>query len=565
MNYKDNTRITKKMKNFLAQSFSISYAILRVALILGYCRVMNVYEPSYPRDENASVPHFLAGVGIILLLAVWSFTPSNGQNMSLPRDQTDEWKGWMQMVFILYHYYRARFVYNWMRVFVSSYMFLTGYGNFLFFQKTKDFSLKRVANVLLRLSFFPVLLSLLVANEVGLGEGGHEERGTLRGREGGQSALLKDFRLAETTDVWTFFTPLQATPMMQNLEDGMALYYVVPLHIYGFLQTYVVCYLVFRLLPLLKQMCSSRRSAQAEGEEPPRLLGEVQRLDQQMACIQEDSETEIRARDQVFASKVTEVVPCSTTKEVTEVLCGTAIVLVATAYTFGDLSGLLEKVRGLKLGQKGGTDFNYFTADATKIGVATTTGTSTTSTITLTPAQREKQFRLSLDRYSALSGIVVAALQQRFTERRMPNMKIFEAVFGSRGTCWTCFCCALVGSMLLATWYGVWGCIAEKRDYNKLHAVGVFFPPILGYLLLRNATVKLRSGHSAILAKIGQASLEFYVLQFHVLMSRNVQHIPALLSSPLLNAVVTGGIMLVLAMHLRSATAEIVSGLLRLW
>jgi len=58
----------------------------------------------------------------------------------LGREQTEEWKGWMQWVFIMYHYYRARYVYNEIRVFVSAYVWMTGFGNFLYFEKSADFS-----------------------------------------------------------------------------------------------------------------------------------------------------------------------------------------------------------------------------------------------------------------------------------------------------------------------------------------------------------------------------------------------------------------------------------------
>lgn len=44
----------------------------------------------------------------------------------LSRAQTEEWKGWMQFAFIMYHYYRAYSVYNVIRVFVSAYVWMTG-------------------------------------------------------------------------------------------------------------------------------------------------------------------------------------------------------------------------------------------------------------------------------------------------------------------------------------------------------------------------------------------------------------------------------------------------------
>ena len=51
----------------------------------------------------------------------------------LNRDQTEEWKGWMQFMFLLYHYYHAEEVYNAIRIMITCYVWMTGFGNFSFF------------------------------------------------------------------------------------------------------------------------------------------------------------------------------------------------------------------------------------------------------------------------------------------------------------------------------------------------------------------------------------------------------------------------------------------------
>lgn len=50
---------------------------------------------------------------------------------------------WLQVLFLLYHYFEAREVYNAIRVFIAGYVWMTGYGNFLYYYKTKDFSFGR--------------------------------------------------------------------------------------------------------------------------------------------------------------------------------------------------------------------------------------------------------------------------------------------------------------------------------------------------------------------------------------------------------------------------------------
>ena len=51
----------------------------------------------------------------------------------LGREQTEEWKGWMQFIFLLYHYFHAEEVYNSVRVMITCYVWMTGFGNFSFF------------------------------------------------------------------------------------------------------------------------------------------------------------------------------------------------------------------------------------------------------------------------------------------------------------------------------------------------------------------------------------------------------------------------------------------------
>lgn len=114
----------------------------------------------------------------------------------LGREQTEEWKGWMQWAFIFYHYYRVYYVYNEIRVFVSAYVWMTGFGNFLYFDKKGDFSVERVVSMILRINYFPLLLSFFLT------------------------------------------VPLE-------------LYYVVPLHTTGFVMTMITCYIGYQFDHLL--------------------------------------------------------------------------------------------------------------------------------------------------------------------------------------------------------------------------------------------------------------------------------------------------------------------------
>ncbi|KAI3466801.1 hypothetical protein Pfo_023464 [Paulownia fortunei] len=65
----------------------------------------------------------------------------------LNRHQTEEWKGWMQVLFLMYHYFAATEIYNAIRVFIAAYVWMTGFGNFSYYYIRKDFSLARFAQV----------------------------------------------------------------------------------------------------------------------------------------------------------------------------------------------------------------------------------------------------------------------------------------------------------------------------------------------------------------------------------------------------------------------------------
>lgn len=108
----------------------------KVAFVLLVAWVGDNFEPSYPRNDNHNMTLFWSFHLVLLIAAAatWTYTPpkdpSSDRVTMLSRPQTEEWKGWMQFAFIMYHYYRAWSAYNWIRVFVSSYVWMTGWGNF---------------------------------------------------------------------------------------------------------------------------------------------------------------------------------------------------------------------------------------------------------------------------------------------------------------------------------------------------------------------------------------------------------------------------------------------------
>lgn len=161
----------------------------KIALVLLVAYIGNNWPNTYPRNDNHNPTMFwiMNAFLAVATIATWTRKENPSRITFLSRPQTEEWKGWMQWAFILYHYYRVYYVYNEIRVFVSAYVWMTGFGNFMYFDKKRDFSIERIVSMVIRINYFPLLLCFFLT------------------------------------------VPLE-------------LYYVVPLHTVGFFMTMATCY-----------------------------------------------------------------------------------------------------------------------------------------------------------------------------------------------------------------------------------------------------------------------------------------------------------------------------------
>ncbi|XP_059665244.1 protein REDUCED WALL ACETYLATION 4-like isoform X1 [Cornus florida] len=83
----------------------------------------------------------------------------------LNRHQTEEWKGWMQVLFLMYHYFAATELYNAIRVFIAAHVWMTGFGNFSYYYIRKDFSVARFAQMMWRLNFLVAFCWIVLKND----------------------------------------------------------------------------------------------------------------------------------------------------------------------------------------------------------------------------------------------------------------------------------------------------------------------------------------------------------------------------------------------------------------
>ncbi|ABO99192.1 predicted protein [Ostreococcus lucimarinus CCE9901] len=116
-------------------------------------------KKSYDRDLLFAVFALLGTYG-------WKTTLKESKTHApLHREQTEEMKGWMQVLFLLYHYFDAGEMYNLIRVFIAAYVWMTGFGNFSFYYVKKDFSAVRFAQMMWRLNFFVFVTCAVMKND----------------------------------------------------------------------------------------------------------------------------------------------------------------------------------------------------------------------------------------------------------------------------------------------------------------------------------------------------------------------------------------------------------------
>ena len=116
-------------------------------------------EKHYDRDQ------FLF---LFLILTIVAFSCSLQPvrtPLLLNRPQTEEWKGWMQVLFLIYHYFEAREAYNAIRIFIAGYVWMTGFGNFSYYYRTGDFGVGRFCQMMWRLNFMVFFCCVVLRNE----------------------------------------------------------------------------------------------------------------------------------------------------------------------------------------------------------------------------------------------------------------------------------------------------------------------------------------------------------------------------------------------------------------
>ncbi|GAB6019038.1 hypothetical protein CHUAL_000666 [Chamberlinius hualienensis] len=136
--------------------------VSKLGLIMGYFYLCDRTSFFMKENKYYSNLNFFLPFAYVLALGLF-FTEETQQTKVLHRDQTDEWKGWMQLIILIYHMTGASQVlpiYMHVRLLVTSYLFLSGYGHFTYLWHRADYGIGRLVKVLFRYNLLVVVLCL---------------------------------------------------------------------------------------------------------------------------------------------------------------------------------------------------------------------------------------------------------------------------------------------------------------------------------------------------------------------------------------------------------------------
>ncbi|GAB0100574.1 CAS1 domain-containing protein 1 [Sergentomyia squamirostris] len=138
------------------------HALATLAFIMAYFYLCDRTNFFMKENKYYSEFSFWIPVGYVFALGLF-FTEDSRFTKVLHRDETDELKGWMQLVILVYHMTGAESVlpiHMHIKVLISGYLFLSGYGHFTYMWQTGNAGLVRFFQILFRLNFTTILLCL---------------------------------------------------------------------------------------------------------------------------------------------------------------------------------------------------------------------------------------------------------------------------------------------------------------------------------------------------------------------------------------------------------------------
>jgi len=143
-------------------AYTLTTSLAKLGIIMAYFYLCDRTNFFMKENKYYSPVSFWLPIGYVFALGLF-FTEDSRYTKVLHRDQTDEWKGWMILVYLIYNMTGASSnlqIYNHIRVIVSSYLFISGYGHFFYLWHRGDAGIVRFFQVLFRLNMLVVVLCL---------------------------------------------------------------------------------------------------------------------------------------------------------------------------------------------------------------------------------------------------------------------------------------------------------------------------------------------------------------------------------------------------------------------
>ena len=129
--------------------YELLTCLTRIGLIMAYAFLCDRTNFFMKENKYYTAPNFFLPIAYVFGLGLF-FTEESKHTRVLHRNQTDEWKGWMQLVILTYHMTGANQVmpiYVFVRLLMSTYLFLLGFGHFSYYWQRGDHGFHRLWKV----------------------------------------------------------------------------------------------------------------------------------------------------------------------------------------------------------------------------------------------------------------------------------------------------------------------------------------------------------------------------------------------------------------------------------
>ncbi|CAG9855806.1 unnamed protein product [Phyllotreta striolata] len=144
--------------------YELFKALSTMTLIMAYFFVCDRTNFFMKENKYYSEFSFWLPIGYITVLGLF-FMEESKFNKVLHPDQLNEWKGWMQIVILVYHVTgasRVLMISMHIKVLISAYLFLLGYEHFSYVWYRNDIGIVSFCTMLFRLNFMTVTLCLIM-------------------------------------------------------------------------------------------------------------------------------------------------------------------------------------------------------------------------------------------------------------------------------------------------------------------------------------------------------------------------------------------------------------------